>query len=210
MIRQIFLLAFIALAFSWSAPAVAGKYTGPGLAANVVLTDPSLGKGRFTGSFHFDRAGTRYDLNGRKAKLSAIIFNSFNEYLITVSRRNSVRVNERVGEALSAQFGDEPCGGFRKSVSLGTESLSGRNIQVWRCEKPKQVLLDAGFRPGIKETVWYDVGLKHFIRKENNDGVRIELRNIVPGRQSPALFDVPSDFAQLNSSARIADVEAPQ
>lgn len=210
MIRQVLSLALIAAAVSWSAPAVAGKYTGPGLAANVVLTDPSLGEGRFTGKFHFDRAGTRFDLNGRKAKLSAIIFNSFNEYLITVSRRNSVRVDERIGEALSAQFGDEPCGGFRKSVSLGTETLSGRTIQVWRCERPKQVLLDAGFRPGIKETVWYDVGLKHFIRKENNDGVRIELRNVVPGRQAPALFDVPSDFAQLNNSARIADVEAPQ
>lgn len=210
MIRQVFFLAVVAMAFAWSGPATAGKYTGPGLAAHVVLTDPSLGEGRLTGQFHYDRAGTRFDLHGRKAKLSAIIFNSFNEYLITVSRRNSIRVDEHVGEALSAQFGDEPCGGFRSSVSLGTESLSGRTIQVWRCEKPRQVLLDAGFRPGIKETVWYDVGLKHFIRKENNDGVRIELRNVVPGRQPPALFDVPSDYAQLNSSARIADVEAPQ
>lgn len=208
MFRLIFALPFMALAFSW--PALAGNYSGPGLSANVVLTDPSLGKGRFTGKFYFDRAGTRFDLNGKKAKLSAIIFNSFSEYLITVSRKNSVRINERIGQALSAQFGDEPCGGFKRSVSVGNETISGRNIQVWRCEKPRQVLLDAGFRPGIKETVWYDVGLKHFIRKENNDGVRIELRHILQGRQAPALFDVPSDYAQLNSSSRIADVEAPQ
>lgn len=210
MLRLVFALAIVAIGFSVPAPAEAGKYTGPGLAANVVITDPSLGKGRFTGTFHFDRAGTRFDLNGKKAKLSAIIFNRFNEYLITVSRKNSVSVNARVGEALSAQFGDEPCGGFKNAVSLGTESLSGRTIQVWRCETPKQALLDAGFRPGIKETVWYDSGLKHFIRKENNDGLRIELRNIIPGRQPPMLFDVPSDYTRLNKSARIADVEAPQ
>ncbi|MDH3228411.1 MAG: hypothetical protein OEN55_01340 [Alphaproteobacteria bacterium] len=210
MFKFVALLPFAALAFSWPAPAGAGTYSGPGLAADVVITDPSLGEGRFTGKFHFDRAGTRFDLNGKKARLSAIIFNSFNEYLITVSRKNSVRVSERVGEALSAQFGDEPCGGFKSAISLGTESLAGRTIQVWRCEHPKQILLDAGFRPEIKETIWYDIGLKHFIRKENNDGVKIELRNIIAGRQPPALFDVPSDYARLNNSSRIADVEAPQ
>ena len=210
MSRFMVLLPIAILTLSWPAPCMAGKYSGPGLSADVVITDPSLGEGRFTGKFYFDRAGTRFDLNGKKARLNAIIFNSFNQYLITVSRKNSVRVSERLGEALSAQFGDEPCGGFKSAVSLGTESLSGRTIQVWRCETPRQVLLDAGFRPGIKETIWYDLGLKHFIRKENNDGVKIELRNIVPGRQPPALFDVPSDYAQLNSLSRIADVEAPQ
>lgn len=210
MFRLFTLLPLAALTMSWPVPAGAGTYSGPGLAANVVLTDPMLGEGRFTGKFHFDRAGTRFDLHGKKAQLSAIIFNSFNEYVITVSQRNSITVSHRLGEALSAQFGDEPCGGFRTAVSLGTESLSGRTIQVWRCEGPRQPLLDAGFRPEIKETIWYDIGLKHFIRKENNDGVKIELRNIIAGRQPPALFDVPSDFAQLNNSSRIADVEAPR
>jgi len=210
MFRLFTLLPLTALTMSWPHPASAGSYSGPGLAANLVLTDPSLGEGRFTGKFHFDRAGTRFDLNGKKARLSAIIFNSFNEYVITVSQKNSISVSSRLGEALSAQFGDEPCGGFRNATSLGTESLSGRTIQVWRCENPRQPLLDAGFRPEIKETIWYDVGLKHFIRKENNDGVKIELRSIIQGRQPPALFDVPPDFAQLNSSSRIADVEAPR
>lgn len=210
MLRHAIPLTLTAIALLFPLAASAGKYSGPGLAADVVITDPALGEGRFTGKFHFDRAGTRFDLNGRKARFSAIIFNSFNEYVITVSRKNSVTVSERLGEALSAQFGDEPCGGFHNAVSLGTESLSGRTIRVWRCEDPRQPLLDAGFSPEVKETIWYDVGLKHFIRKENNHGVKIELRNIIARRQAPALFDVPSDYAQLNSSARIAEIEAPQ
>ena len=210
MFRLVLMLPIALAVTAWPEPAVSGSYSGPGLAADVVVTDPSLGEGRFTGKFHFDRAGTRFDVNGKKARFNAIIFNSFNRYMITVSRKNSVRVSQRLGEALSAQFGDEPCGGFRSAVSLGTESLAGRTIQVWRCEHPKQVLLDAGFGPEITETLWYDIGLKHFIRKENNEGVRIELRNIIPGRQPPALFDIPSDYAQLNNSSRIADVEAPQ
>jgi len=210
MFRRFALLPLAALAMACPSVAWAGSYSGPGLAAHVLLTHPSLGEGRLTGMFHFDRAGTRFDLNGKRAKLSAIIFNSYNEYVITVSRKNSITVSQRLGEALSAQFGDEPCGGFSNAVSLGSESLKGRTIQIWRCENPRQPLLDAGFRPEIKETIWYDVGLKHFIRKENNDGVRIELRNIVPGRQPPALFDAPSDFARLNNSARIADVEEPR
>lgn len=187
----------------------AAEYTGPGLSADLVMQDARLGKGKITGRYHFDRGGQRYDFNG-KTKNRSLILNRFSRHLIMVSRKNRVVVDENRGAALALRFGDEPCLGYGKSIFLGSENRFGRTIQVWRCEQPKQILIDGGFRPREKVTVWFDTGLKHFIRMESSSGAWIELRNIRPGRQAPALFDAPSEFAQLNAAARIAEVEAPQ
>ena len=203
------LSVLVAAAILAAAPAHAGKYTGPGLVADLVLKDPSLGKGRITGKYHFDRGGSRMQLNG-KTKFRSIIFNSFAETLITINADSRVNVDLDRGKALAALFGDEPCGGFKRAIRLGAEPKYGRTIHVWRCDQPRQVLRDAGFRHGYKVTVWYDEDLKHFIRKEDNNGMSIELRNIIAARQAPSLFDVPADFATLRSADRLAEVEAPQ
>ena len=201
--------ALVVVAIVAAAPVHAGKYTGPGLSADFVLKDPALAKERLTGKLFFDRAGSRMDLNG-KAKHRSIIFNSFGETLITMSRDFDVNVDLDRGKALAAQFGDEPCSGFSRALKLGSEQRYGRTIIVWRCEQPKQILRDAGYRLKYRVTVWYDTELKHFIRKENNEGMSIELRNIRIARQPPVLFEAPSDFASLNSGSRLTEVDAPQ
>lgn len=190
-------------------PAPAGEYSGPGISADLVLKNPRLAKDQITGRYYFDRGGSRMDLNGA-AKYRSLIFNSYARTLITVSRKSSVTVSLKDGRALAAQFGDPPCTGYRRALMLGSERRYGRTIEVWRCDVPVQALRDAGVRRGLKVTVWYDPDLKHFIRKEDNNGVSIELRNIVAARQPPSLFDVPADFATLQSADRLAEVEAPQ
>lgn len=201
--------ALVAIAILAAAPAHAGEYTGPGLSADFVLKDPSLAKERLTGKLFFDRGGSRMDLNG-KAKHRSIIFNSFGETLITMSRDYDVRVDLNRGKALAAQFGDAPCSGFKRALKLGSEQRYGRAIVVWRCDRPMQVLRDAGYRRGYRVTVWYDEALKHFIRKENNEGMSIELLNIRTARQPPALFEAPSDFASLSGDSRLTEVDSPQ
>ena len=187
-------------------PALAGKYTGPGLSAEVEIRDPRLGSGRYAGRYYFDRGGYHLEIDGR-AKFKSFIFNSFHKYLISVTSTRRVDIDEDSRGALAMQFGDAPCAGFRNAVNVGSDSKAGREVQVWRCDRPKQPLLDAGYRPGYKVTVWYDDELKHFIRKEANNGVAIELRKIVPGRQPPALFDIPTEAASAGTTARVADVE---
>ena len=190
-------------------PASAGKYTGPGLSADVVIRDPRLGSGRYTGRYYFDRGGYRIEINGR-ARIKSFVFNSFHEYSISVGSNKRMEIDEDKHGALTMQFGDAPCAGFDNAFNVGTDNSAGRELEVWRCDRPKQALLDAGFRQNYKVTVWYDDALKHFIRKEANNGVKIELKKIVPGRQSPALFDIPTESSAAASTTRVADVEAAE
>ncbi len=204
-----FMVLSVVAALGVARPALAGEYSGPGISADLVMNNPALSKDRITGRYHFDRGGSRMDLNGA-AKIRSLIFNSYARTLITVSRKSRVTVSLDDGRALAAQFGDQPCTGYRRALMLGSERRYGRTIEVWLCDVPQQALRDAGVRRGLKVTVWYDPDLKHFIRKEDNNGVSIELRNIVAARQAPSLFDVPADFATLQSADRLAEVEAPQ
>lgn len=194
------LTALSVIAMAAIAPARAGEYSGPGLSADFAIEDAALGKGRITGRFYLDRGGSRLDFNGR-AKHRSFIFNSFSRHVITVSRNSSIRVDERRGRGLAAQFGDAPCGGYARARLIGSESRFGRPVKVWRCERPQQDAIDGGVRPGSKATIWYDVGLKHFIRKELSTGAWIELRNIRAGRQAPSRFDSPSEFKPLTFTA---------
>lgn len=187
-------------------PVSAGNYTGPGLAAEIEIRDPRLGSGRYTGTYHFDRGGYRIDISGR-ARIKTFIFNSFNNYFISVGSNKRMEIDEDKHGALAMRFGDLPCAGFRNSLSVGTDNRAGRELQVWRCEHPKQELRDAGYRQDHRETVWYDAALKHFIRKETTDGVKIELKKIIPGRQSPSLFDMPGESSAAVTTTRVADVE---
>lgn len=182
------------------APAWAGEYSGPGLAADFVMEDARLAKGKISGRYYLDRGGSRLDFNG-SVKYRSLIFNSFSMHLITVSQNNSIRVDERRGRGLAAQFGDAPCGGYAKARLIGSESRFGRPVKVWRCERPLQEAINGGVRPGSRATVWYDVGLKHFIRRELSTGQWIELRNIRAGRQAPSRFDTPSEFKPLTFTA---------
>lgn len=188
-------------------PAWAGEYSGPGLSADFIMEDARLAKGKIAGRYYLDRAGSRLDFKSR-VKHRSMIFNSFSRHLITVSRKGGIRVDERRGLGLAALFGDAPCSGYAKSRLIGSESRAGRPIKVWRCERPLAAAANGGVRPGSRATVWYDVGLKHFIRKEFNFGPWIELRNIRTGRQAPSRFDSPSEFKPLTFSATTPAVQA--
>lgn len=189
-----------------AAPASAGKYTGPGLSADIVIKDPRLGSGRYTGRYHFDRGGYRIEIEGR-ARIKSFVFNSFHKYFISIEANKRMEIEEDKHGSLAMLFSDAPCAGFNNTFNVGTDNSGGRELQVWRCNIPKQELLDAGYRPNHKVTVWYDNSLKHFVRKEASDGVKIELKNIVPARQSPVLFDMPTEPTMATSTTRIADVE---
>jgi hypothetical protein len=187
-------------------PAFAGKYTGPGLSAKLVIRDPRLGSGRYGGTYYFDRGGYRIEIEGR-ARYKTFVFNSFYAYFITIGANRRMEVEDDKDGSLSAQFGDEPCAGFNNALNIGSDSAGGRELEVWRCDRPKQELLDSGVGRDHKTTVWYDPDLKHFIRKESNDGVKIELKDIVPGRQAPVLFDIPTQSGPVSATGRVADVE---
>jgi len=195
-----------ATATAGASPARAGEYSGPGLSARLLMEDATLGKGRITGRYYFDRGGFRMELDNTGNR--AVIFNSFSGIAIVISRAGGLRTEEQRGKAEKAQFGDDPCAGFARKTMASSEIRRGRSLQVWQCSKPRQALLDAGVLLREQHTVWYDPELKHFIRIESSTGAWIELRNIRRARQPPALFEAPTDFGQFLASSQVEQVEA--
>lgn len=205
--KKLFGLSVLAIvAYAAAPPALAGEYTGPGFSADLTIRDHRLGSGRYHGRYYFDRGGYRMEIDGR-SRVKAFIFNSFDSYFVSVGANKRVDIDEDKSGALSMLFSDTPCAGFHNAFQAGSDGRGGRELKIWRCDKPKQELLDAGYSWEHKATVWYDEGLKHFVRMESNDGVKIELSNVVPGRQAPSLFDVPTEGGPVQASTRIADVE---
>lgn len=197
-------LAIIACAVT--PPALAGEYSGPGFAADLVIRDQRLGSGRYHGRYYFDRGGYRMEIEGR-SRVKAFVFNSFHKYFVSIGANKRVDIDEDKNGALGMLFGDSPCAGFNNAFQVGSDGKGGRELKIWRCDRPKQELLDSGFSWEHKMTVWYDEELKHYVRMEANNGVKIELKNIVPGRQAPSLFDIPTEGGPVRATTRIADVE---
>lgn len=190
-----------------TAPALAGQYTGPGFSADLVIRDPRLGSGRYHGRYFLDRGGYRIEIDGR-SRIKTFIFNSFSRFFVSVGANKRLDIDEDKHGALGMLFDDSPCAGFRNAIQVGSDARGGRELKIWRCDKPKQELLDAGYSWEHKATVWYDEELKHFVRMEANNGVKIELKQVVPGRQAPSLFNIPTDAGPVRATARIADVES--
>lgn len=190
-----------------SSPALSGEYSGPGFAADLVIRDSKLGSGKYHGRYYFDRGGYRMDIDGR-SRVKTFVFNSFHRYSISVGANRRVDIEEDKNGTFSMLFDDSPCAGFHNALQVGSDAQSGREVQIWRCDKPKQALLDGGYGWDHRVTIWYDEELKHFVRLESNDGVRIALKNIKPGRQAPSLFNVPNESGPVKATARIAEVES--
>ena len=199
------LLAMIAALVA--SPAVSGEYSGPGFAADLVIRDSRLGSGKYHGRYYFDRGGYRMDIDGR-SRVKTFLFNSFHRYSVSVGANRRGDIEEDKSGKLAGLFDDLPCAGFHNALQVGSDARGGREIQIWRCDKPRQELLDGGYAWDHRVTVWYDEALSHFVRLESNDGVKIELTNIKPGRQAPSLFNVPTESGPVKATARIAEVES--
>ncbi len=69
---------------------------------------------------------------------------------------------------------------------VGKETLHGRNVEKWHCERA---------RGGIGK-VWFDPRLKTSIRVEEDRSI-FELRNIREKRLSSDLFQVPAGYSRM-------------
>jgi hypothetical protein len=74
-----------------------------------------------------------------------------------------------------------------KETMVGQETLQGRSVEKWHCEKSD----------GRVDKVWFDSRLKVAIRTEEKGNV-FELRNITEGRVSSDLFQPPAGYTRLS------------
>jgi len=74
-----------------------------------------------------------------------------------------------------------------KETMVGQETLHGRGVEKWHCEK----------YDGRVDKVWFDSRLKVAIRTEERGNI-FELRNIREGRVSSDLFQPPEGYTRLS------------
>ena len=83
-----------------------------------------------------------------------------------------------------------PCDGYRTGVKLDAETLDGRAVEKWHCEGS----FDPAGNPRDDGTFWHDPALRSWTRILFDNGELVELRDIDPGPQDAALFDIPSGY----------------
>lgn len=81
-----------------------------------------------------------------------------------------------------------PCAELNvKQTLVGRESLHGRGVEKWHCEK----------WDGSIEKVWFDERLKMSTRTQAPDGAVFEMRNIKEGGLPADLFQPPAGFTKI-------------
>ncbi len=74
-----------------------------------------------------------------------------------------------------------------KETMVGRETMQGRSVEKWHCEK----------FDGRVDKIWFDSRLKVPLRTEENGNI-FELRNIREGRVSGDLFQPPAGYQKLS------------
>jgi len=86
-----------------------------------------------------------------------------------------------------------PDGTISELVPDGVEKINGRNTEKWLW------MLSGSDGKMQSATQWYDPELKIMIREELQGGYIRELRDVKTGKQDLKLFDIPSDYKQVES-----------
>ncbi len=86
-----------------------------------------------------------------------------------------------------------PDGTISELVPDGVEKVNGRQTEKWLW-----MLSDSDGKIQ-SATQWYDPELKIMIREELQGGYIRELRDVKTGKQDMKLFDIPSDYMQVES-----------
>ncbi len=86
-----------------------------------------------------------------------------------------------------------PDGTISELVPDGVEKINGRQTEKWLW------MLSGSDGKMQSATQWYDPELKIMIREELQGGYIRELRDVKTGKQDMKLFDIPSDYKQVES-----------
>lgn len=201
--RSLSLLLLIGLV-SCSAPMSAQTRPEPGFSADFVITDPgnSFG-GNTAGRLYLDEPGMRIE-NDFGAEVAVTILDFANNNVIWLDHEDrsyseSARLGGELGIMESLLASDDGlCGEDEDSnveaVTLGIETLDGREVEKWRC-----TYASSG-ASATTWTLWHDSLLPIPIRIEVNTGYMFVLRNIVVAQQPAVLFRVPAGYTKRADS----------
>lgn len=173
------------------------------LATGFLLLTPALQAGGFPVPFQADyvdlsdadKTSGKYFAGPEGMRMEGIMDGEPQIMIINFVKNVTWVVMEEEGIYMEMPFNPEdsdvyttPCPELSVSQTMvGKETLHGRSVEKWHCEKA---------RGGVSK-VWFDPRLKTAIRVEE-DGSIFELQNIREGRLSSDLFQAPSGYTRMS------------
>lgn len=173
------------------------------MAMGALLLTPAIGARGFPVSFQgdfveitdTDETKGKYFAGPEGMRMEGIMDGEPQIMIVNFSKSVTWVVMEEEGMYMEMPFNPEdsdaytsPCPELSVNQTMvGRESLHGRSVEKWHCEKAL----------GGMSKVWFDPRLKTAIRVEE-DGSIFELRNIREGRLSSDLFQAPSGYTRMS------------
>ena len=192
----IFLSAFLLLFTQAFDQARAGEWKGRAFSADMISTDAENPDGEISGKLYIDKPGLRMEMEEEGEPVITIFrFDEETMYFLMPAEKKymEIPVPAQGGglAALTSLYSGDVCADFKEGKKLGRETLAGRRAEKWRCDGP----LDEFASGGVYR--WYDERLGFVLRQDDDDGSRMEIRNITEGRQTASLFKPPAGYEKL-------------
>ncbi len=177
-------LLVLALGFFWSASSVqAGGFP---VSFQADYADISNGQ-ETTGKFYASSQGLRTEgiMDGEQ---QIMIVNFAQKVVWMVMKEEGMYYEMAMGPEGSDEHMSVCAELTEEETMVGRETLQGRSVEKWHCEK----------RDGRADKVWFDPRLQTALRTQDAHGAIFELRNIREGRLSSDLFQRPEGYQKLS------------
>jgi hypothetical protein len=178
--------------------ASAGEYSGPGF-SGVAWYGENGTADQELGPVNVDKPGFRMEVHQQGQYIVIVApWDQDLSYSLLMKEKKYIEVPAEETGTTTADFEGKPCDGYRKSEKLGSESVSGRTTEKWRCTgelKPEPGT------PGVDSTNWFDQTIGFPVREAKDNGNVFEIRDITVARQDASLFRIPAGFQKLDMTA---------
>ena len=192
----IYLSAFLLLFIQAFDQARAGEWKGRAFSADTISTDAENPGGEMSGKLYIDKPGLRMEMvEDGEPGVTIVRFGEDTMYFLMPAEKKYMEIPIQAEggrpDTLTSLYSGDVCADFKEGKKLGRETLAGRRAEKWRCDGPTDEYASGGVYR------WYDKRLGFVLREDDDDGSRMELRNITEGRQTAGLFEPPAGYEKM-------------
>ncbi len=174
----------------------AGEWQGSSFSGDIIATDMENPAEEMVGKLYVDKPGLRMEMvEDGQPGVQIIRFGEETMYFLMPTEKKymemPIQAQGNGSESLTSLYSGDVCAEFKEGKNLGRETLGGRRAEKWRCDNP----IDEYDSGGVYR--WFDKELGFVLREDNDNGRRMELRNIEEGRQTASLFEIPAGYEKM-------------
>lgn len=200
-------LAAIIIGIGGTFSAGAGEYSGPGF-SGIAWYGENGTADQEIGLMYVDGPGFRMETEQDGQRMAVLAYwDQPITHTLMLDQRMYIEVPAEQTGGTAADFDGKPCDGYENAEKIGTETVSGRATEKWRCTGELQPV------PGesaADSTSWFDPKLVFPVREVKDNGNVFEVRDIEVARQDASLFEVPAGYQKLDINAMMQQMMRQQ